>query len=51
VGTTEVSYRIMHEAINPPGVRPEARFRWNDQRGLEDLWVECDLGCCLAGKA
>jgi hypothetical protein len=25
------------------------RWRWFDQD--EDLWVECDLGCCLAGKA
>ncbi len=24
------------------------RWRWFDQD--EDLWVECDLGCCLAGK-
>jgi hypothetical protein len=47
VPTSEFGYGIMHEKINPPGSRPEARFRWDERSGLEWIWIPCDSGCCL----
>ena len=35
---------VFGEKFKIPGTM---RWRWSD--GDEDLWIECDVGCCLAG--
>jgi hypothetical protein len=45
--TFETGFLIVHENLGL-GRRPaEAKFRWNSETKQEDVWVQCDIGCCL----
>ena len=49
IPTRRTDHRKFDQAGNLvlPSIPATMRWRWFDSD--EDLWVECDLGCCLAG--
>jgi hypothetical protein len=50
IATHRTDHRIVDAAGNVtlPNIPATMRWRWFDSD--EDLWVECDVGCCLVGK-
>jgi len=45
--TDRMDHKAVFQAAGLPNPPATMRWRWFDSD--EDLWVECDVGCCLAG--